>query len=217
MALTVGVKNDLVRQTNEAISRARTLHQRICLSGATQNGGGFTRLLNVDRRDAASFIFFEVAAQYEHFCCEAFRIEVRKRFEVGPTRADSIMGSVDRGLSGTMGWAIPATLKERANTLFGKVGFFGRFDTLLPQATIDRLVWAHKVRNRIAHNGTKAVSAYTGILNQLAVPNAARSGLSVGRLLLDYPSAALANDRWFDRFLSAYGSVVAEFDQRVTI
>jgi site-specific recombinase XerD len=45
----------------------------------------------------------EVAAQYENFCCEALKIEVRKRFSVEPKRAVNIVGSSDKGLSGVMG------------------------------------------------------------------------------------------------------------------
>jgi hypothetical protein len=41
------------------------------------------------------------------------------------------------------------------------------------------------VRNRIAHNGGKAVEDYTNILGNFAVPAASRQGLSVGRLLID--------------------------------
>jgi len=217
MALTVGVKEELVKKTKKSIARARDLHQRICIYGATQNDEGFSRLLNVDKRDAAMYIFFEVAAQYEHFCCEAFKIEVRKKFNVPPSKAEIIMGSVDRGLRGTMGWAKPSNLQDRAKKLFGKTGFFGRFDTIMPPETRNWLIYAHKVRNRIAHNGKQATSAYSAILVQLGVPFGSRKGSSVGRVLLEYPNGTDIDDRWFDRFLRAYGTVVTEFDKRVRI
>ena len=217
MAMTKGVKDALVRNTTNAIARAHDLHERICIKGATQNGDGFSRLLNVDRRDAASFIFFEVAAQYEYFCCEAFKIEVRTKFDVGPAKAENIMGSSDNGLDRVMGWAAPDVVQNRARNLFGKQGFFARFEILVTKRTYDTLSHAHKVRNRVAHSGPKAASKYNTILAQLKVPTASRKGLSVGRLLLDYPEQSPVDERWFSRFLLAYGRVVDEFDRHVAI
>jgi hypothetical protein len=162
---------------------------------------------------------FDVAspAQYEAFCCEAFRIEVRKKFSVGPSRADNIMGSSDRGLTGVMGWAAPSVIQPRAQNLFGKSGFFGRFEAILTQPTFNVLAHAHKVRNRVAHSGSKAASDYNKIFGQLGVPAGSRKGLSVGRLLMDYPSGSALGDRWFNRFLAAYEKVVDEFDRHVVV
>lgn len=173
--------------------------------------------MNPDRRDVAAFIFFEVSAQYETFCCEALKIEVRKKFSVGPKLAVNIMGSSDKGLSGVMGWAAPKIVQKRAQNLFGKLGFFGRFEVILGKTTYDILAHAHKVRNRIAHGGPKASSDYNKILAQLGVPERARNGLSVGRLLMDYPNGSAVGDRWFNRFLAAYVKVVDEYEKHVII
>lgn len=217
MALTRGVKDRLVADTKSAIARANVLYERIALNGAVRNGANYARLMNFDRRDIAAFIFFEVAARYEAFCCDAFRIEVRKKFSVEPGRADNLMGSSDKGLSGVMGWASPQTVQERAQNLFGKTGFFGRLAVVVTQPTYDVLARAHKVRNRVAHSGSKAVSAYNNILGTLGVPAGSRKGLSVGRLLMDYPAGSVVGDRWFNRFVAAYDKVVDEFDTRIII
>lgn len=217
MALKKKVKDRLVLETQNAISRANVLYDRIALNGAVRNGANYSPLMNPDRRDIATFIFFEVAARYEAFCCDAFRIEVRRKFSVEPGRADNLMGSADRGLAGVMGWAAPHVVQARAQNLIGKRGFFGRFATIVAQPTYDVLTHAHKVRNRVAHSGSKAVSEYNRILGQLGVPAASRKGLSVGRLLMDYPLGSAVGDRWFNRFVAAYERVVDEFNARVVI
>lgn len=217
MALTRNVKDQLIRATNDAFDRANTLYSRIALSGGTSDGNGYKPLMNPDRRDAATFIFFEAAARYENFCAEAFEIEVRKKFGVAPKTATYLMGSSDRGLAGVMGWASPATVQERAQHLFGKNGFFARFEDLIGAQTLSLLTQAHRVRNRVAHSGDNAVREYRKILGQLHVPQRARKGLSVGRLLMEYPSTATVGDRWFNRFLGAYRTTVLEFDRHVII
>lgn len=78
MALTRATKDRLVRATNDAFTRADALYSRIALNGGYHNATNYAPLMNPDRRDAATFIFFEVAAQYESFCSKAFEIEVRK-------------------------------------------------------------------------------------------------------------------------------------------
>lgn len=217
MALKKEIKDRLVTQAKTSIIRASDLYSRVALSGGFTNGAFYSPLMNPDRRDAAAFIFFEVAAQYENFCCEAMKIEVRKKFSVEPKRAVNIMGSSDKGLAGVMGWAAPNIIQSRAQNLLGKSGFFGRFEKILGKQVYDRLSYAHKVRNRIAHGGAKAVSEYNKILQLLGVPAGSRKGLSVGRLLMDYPNASAVGDRWFDRFLAAYLKVVEEYDAHVVI
>lgn len=205
MALTPATIGRLINKFQGDLERARTLHDRIAVSGATQVvNGTYSPLLNPDRRDAAQFIFFEAAAEFESFCTSAFRIEVRHMFNIQPRRADHVMGSIDRGLAGTMGWASPTRLKDRAQALFGKSGFFGRLDVHLGVQTWDRLTYAHKVRNRIAHTGGNASKDFNQILGSLQVPVQSRKGLGVGRLLLDYPQNVQPNDRWFFRFIGAY-------------
>ncbi|MGE0503765.1 MAG: hypothetical protein AB7I79_24320 [Rhizobiaceae bacterium] len=194
--------------------RAEVLYDRIVVNGARRNGNNlYSPLLQPDRRDAAQFIFFEVAAQFESFCCDAFLIEVRHVFEVQPQRARYIMGSVDKALGGVMGWGAPKQLQSRARNLYGQNGFFARLETRLGNATYLRLVNAHKIRNRIAHSGGNASRDFNAILGQLQVPAASRSGLSVGRLLIDYPSNALPSDRWFFRLLEAYSELLDDFER----
>lgn len=217
MALTRAVKDRLVTQTKDNLARATTLYTRLALNGGFRNGQDFSPLMHPDRRDVATFIFFEAAAQYESFCAEAFKLEVRKAFSVQPKYAINIMGSSDRGLAGVMGWASPSVVQERARHLFGKSGFFGRLETILGSSAYNTLIHAHKVRNRVAHNGGNAVSDYRKVLGQLGVPQRSRRGMSVGRLLMDYPIKAAARDRWFDRFLKAYLTAVEAFDSHVVI
>ena len=214
MALTRNVIDRLVVGFRTDVVRAETLYGRIALSGATRNGtGAFSPLLQPDKRDAAQFIFFEVAAQFEHFCSEAFLIEVRHEFGVQPQRAMHVMGSSDRGLSGVMGWGAPKMLQGRARNLYGKRGFFARLETRLGQTHYQRLGYAHKIRNRIAHSGGNASKDFNAILGNLGVPVGSRKGLSVGRLLMDYPNGTNANDRWFFRLTGAYRTLVDDFEQ----
>jgi len=211
VALAWSVINGLVTGFHNDLARARSLYETIALNGARRNGDGYSPLRQPDRRDAAQFIFFEIAAQFEHFCLEAFQIEVRYHFKVQPQRARHLMGSADRGLAGVMGWGAPKQLQSRARNLYGKNGFFARLETHLGEQTYLKLVNAHKIRNRVAHNGGNAVKDFNAILAQLQVPQPSRKGLSVGRLLMDYPTAAPQTDRWFFRLIAAYKALADTF------
>ena len=218
MALTQKSIDRLVSGLQHDLGRAETLYARIALAGATNNDeGSCSALRQPDRRDAAQFIYFEAAAQFETFCNEAFKIEVRYEFEVQPNRADYIMGNIDRGFVGVMGWGAPQVLRSRARALFGKRGFFARMDTRLGDRTYLRLTQAHKVRNRIAHSGGKASRDFNGILSELGLPEASRCGLSVGRLLIDYPATAQTKYRWFYRFVRAYRAMADDYHQYMKI
>jgi hypothetical protein len=76
-----------------------------------------------------------------------------------------------------------------------------------------QLVHAHKIRNRVAHSGGNASRDFNAILGNLGVPAGSRQGLSVGRLLMDYPNTAHTNDRWFFRLIGAYRSLVNDFER----
>ena len=218
MALTQQSIDRLVSGIQNDLGRAETLYSRIALAGATNNeDDSYSALRQPDRRDAAQFIFFEAAAQFETFCNEAFKVEVRYEFEVQPKKADFIMGNIDRGLVGVMGWGSPQVLRSRARALFGRRGFFARMETRLGDQTYLRLTQAHKVRNRIAHTGGKASRDFNAILNDLGVPAASRRGLSVGRLLMDYPATARTDDRWFYRFVQAYRAMSHHYRQYMEI
>lgn len=216
MALTQATIDRLVNGFNKDIERAKSLYTRIALTGATKTGeNSYSALQQPDRRDAAQFIFFEVAAQFELFCNEAFKIEVRSEFQIQPQRADFVMGNTDRGIAGVMGWASPKTLQSRARALYGKKGFFARLESRLGATTYMRLTQAHKVRNRIAHTGGSAATKFNKILPQLCVPARSRKGLSVGRLLMDYPNNEPINGRWFYRFTNAYLTLSENFDSYI--
>lgn len=213
MALKRSVIDALVERFRGDLARAETLYERIAIRGGRRNAdGSFSALRQPDRRDAAQFIFFEVAAQFEGFCCDAFMIEVRHRMKVQPQRAKFIMGTIDKGLGGVMGWGAPKQLQSRARNLYGQVGFFARLEARLGNVTYLNLINAHKIRNRVAHSGGNASKDFNAILAQLQVPIGSRKGLSVGRLLLDYPTTAAATDRWFYRLLASYRSLVDDFE-----
>ena len=211
MPLTQQSIDRLVGGFQKDLERAETLYARIALSGGTNNDNAYSPLLQPDRRDAAQFIFFEAAAKFETFCNEAFRVEVRCEFRVLPKRANFIMGNIDRGLEGVMGWASPNSLQRRGQALFGKRGFFARMEKRLGSQTYSRLALAHKVRNRIAHARGKASRDFNAILGQLRVPAGSRKGLSVGRLLMDYPTTVQADDRWFYRFVESYRATADDY------
>lgn len=212
MALTQQTIDRLVSRFQNDLERAETLYGRVALAGATySDDGSYSALRQPDRRDAAQFIFFEAAAQFETFCHNGFKIEVRYEFEVQPKKADFIMGNIDRGLVGVMGWGAPRVLRSRARALFGQRGFFARLDARLGNTTYIQLTQAHKVRNRIAHTEGKASKDFKAILDDLEVPAESRSGLSVGRLLMDYPATVPTEDRWFYRFIGSYRAMSEKY------
>jgi len=204
-------KSAVIQNFVSTHTRAMDLYSSIVTHGYTKNGNQTRRLTNPDRRDAAQFIFFELAAAFENFALLAFQIEVRFRLSVSPMRATYVMGSLDKALTGVMGWGCPSILQSRGRNLFGKTGFFGRLEDNLGAPTYQLLTHAHKIRNRVAHSGGKAIDDYVSILQHLHVPVGERSGLSVGRLLIDYPGGTLATDRWFHRIADAYNTFRATF------
>ena len=133
--------------------RAIELYERIALHGHTRITGGIATKLNVpDRRDAAQFIFFEVAAKFEDFAKTMFRVEVRSRLKVTNAQAEFVMGDLDTGLGTKQGWGSPTHLMSRGRNLFGATSFFGSLESNIGSAIYTTLVDAHKVRNRIAHS-----------------------------------------------------------------
>ena len=212
MPLTQATIDRLVDNFLKDLDRAEDLYVRIAIAGATMNDDfTYSSLLQPDRRDAAQFIFFEAAAQFETFSAKAFRLEVRDYFDVQPKRANYIMGNIDRGLAGLSAWASPKVLKGRAQALFGMIGFFARIDVKIGHTSYQRLLHAHKVRNRIAHADGNAGKQFKEILGQLNVPQRSRQGLSVGRLLMEYPNNVGQDDRWFYRFIEAYRRTANQF------
>lgn len=216
MALTDSAIDKRINQFTTDIDRAESLYNTIVLDGYTapDDAEWATRLRQPDRRDVAQFIFFEVAAKFESLMRDLFQIEVRIRLVDSPQRAEFIMGSVDRGLQGVMGWGSPKQVSDRAANLFGQNGFFARLQHNLGDTTYQRLVIAHKIRNHIAHSGT---SAYKSVLGQLSVPQRSRKGCGPGRVLIDYPASAAIDDRWFHRFLGAYTDCSAKAQRTLRV
>ena len=161
-------------------------------------------MMNPDTRDAAQFIFFEVAAQFEDYAKKLFEAEVRARLKVTSLQCSFIMRDADRGLDIKLGWGSPTLLRARGVNLLGKESFFGRLDGTLGTATYNDLIAAHLVRNRIAHSGGQAQAKFVKHLTGLGLPPAQRMGMSVGRFLRDYPANGTPLNRYFFVYLNAY-------------
>ncbi|MBS0633710.1 MAG: hypothetical protein JSS11_17510 [Verrucomicrobia bacterium] len=189
----------------ENINRARALYKKIVQAGFTGTSAATaTRLGNPDTRDAAQFIFFEIAAKFENFAKSMFQAEVRSKLQVTANRSEFVMGDLDNGLNNKLGWGSPVRLKERGHNLFGPKSFFGAIVAKLGNVTYNALVSAHTVRNRIAHDGGAAQQKFVKLLEGAGIPPNIRQGMSVGRYLCDYPTGSALTDRNFHRFLAAY-------------
>ena len=203
MALKQKHIDDRVKRFKTDAERASQLYEILVRHGYTANDESefANPLMAPDKRDAAQFIFFELAAKFESLMRDLFQFEARIKIVDSPNRVTYMMGTVDNGVDGVHGWASPKRLKTRAQNLFGKVGFFARLPEHIPETTLQRVTLAHKIRNHIAHSGT---TAYRDALSSLAVPARERKGCGPGRLLTDYPKTASNTDRWFFRFVNAY-------------
>jgi len=206
-------KRKRVLQFQTDLERAVFLFNALIVNGATlyNRARDYTPLRQVDRRDVAAAIFFEVAAKFEAFAYFCFQYEVCRRFRASAAKATYLMGSPDRGTEGTFGWASPERLRERGLNLFGVSSFFGRLNVRLNQSTRESLTLAHLLRNRVAHQGGRDRKKMETHLNRLHVPKSSRKGLSVGRLLLEYPVGSKQEDRLFFTLLKAYNRFAVQF------
>lgn len=187
------------------IGRARDLYKKIVLHGYTGGSAATSaRLTNPDTRDAAQFIFFEVAAKFEEFAKCMFQVEVRSRLKITVKQSPFVMGDPDQGLNNKLGWGSPQKLKERGANILGPTSFFAALHPTLGAASYNHLVAAHMVRNRIAHSGGQAQAKFVKHLTAEGIPTAQRQGMSVGRYIRDYPSAASATNKYFFVYLQAY-------------
>jgi hypothetical protein len=172
-----------------------------------ENGGYFDakwrKLRQPERRDLAEGIFFEVAAKFEAFIKFAFQYCASRRFNVDGPRALYIIGTLDRGIKGTFGWANPEMLASRGLNLFGVEGFFGRFNVRVGSGIRKKLKWAQMLRNRIAHDSA-ASEEFSKLENALGVPANARGWMSEGRLLMDYPTTSPKSNRLFFQLMKSY-------------
>lgn len=216
MALSNDAISQRIRRFTNDVERGLTLYNTLVSNGytAAPDSDTATPLRQPDRRDVAQFIFFEIAAKYEAFARDMFQFEVRIRLVDSLSRTEFIMGSVDRGLQGVMGWASPKQLSERAEHLFGKKGFLAKLRQHVGDTTYQRLSMAHKVRNHIAHSGT---AAYRNALGSMGIPKSARKGCGPGRALIDYPVSASDDDRWFHRFCEAYTEFATTADRKLDV
>ncbi|MBN4049570.1 hypothetical protein JYT86_00770 [bacterium AH-315-N03] len=194
---------------HNALDRGLQLYDRVCERGYTSKpspGGAirYAALLQPDRRDIGELIFFEVAAKFEDYAKYVFSVEVRSQLTVTATQSEHIMGSSEYGLTRTSGWAVPGRLAERGKNVLGAASFHAKLKSNIGSVTYDRLTWAHRVRNRIAHGGGQASKEYVKVLQGAQIAKAQRRGMSPGRFLMDYPKMAAKNDRWLHRFLAAY-------------
>ncbi|SIT04056.1 MULTISPECIES: hypothetical protein [Achromobacter] len=187
------------------VIRARDLYTKIVWHGYTGTTHvNATKLGNPDTRDVAQFIFFEIAAKFEDYAKFVFQVEVRAKLQITATRSTFVMGDLDNGLNNKLGWGSPQRLKERGYNLFGEKSFFGNLVNELGNPTYKALVSAHTVRNRIAHDGGAAQTKFVKLLEGDGIPAAQRQGMSVGRFLRDYPTAAQRGNRNFFLYLGAY-------------
>jgi len=187
------------------INRARDLYRKIVLHGYTGTSAATsTRLSHPNTRDVAQFIFFEIAAKFEDHAKFMFQVEVRSRLQITATRSVFVMGDLDSGLNNKLGWGCPQRLKDRGHNLFGAHSFFGDLVNNLGNQTYKTLVSAHTVRNRVAHNGGAAQTKFVKLLEGDGIQAAERQGMSIGRYLRDYPTAATATNRNFFLYLTAY-------------
>ncbi len=198
-------KKALLKKFNGDMLRAKSLKRRLIQNGYYQTpAAAHKRLPNHDKRDIAEFIFFEAASQFEHFALNVFILAARSKFNVQPKRATFIIGGIDRGLQGVFGWAAPAHLKKRANALFGASHFLSKLDKKLPAGAWAALTHAHKLRNRVAHDGAQSSKALTDTFNYLSIPAASRRGMSVGRALLDYKAPNPVDRYMFEAIIVSY-------------
>jgi hypothetical protein len=200
-----GFVTSQVNDFKSNLNRARDLYKKIVLHGYTgASAAASERLTNPDGRDAAQFIFFEVAAKFEDFSKTMFQVEVRSRLRITVKQSRFVMGDPDQGLNNKLGWGSPQKLSERGENILGPTSFFATLRTKLGAATYDHLVVAHIVRNRIAHSGGQAQARFVKHLTAVGIPTAQRQGMSVGRYIRDYPSAASATTKYFFVYLQAY-------------
>lgn len=187
------------------LDRARDLYKKIVLHGYTGTSAATSgRLTNPDTRDAAQFIFFEVAAKFEDFAKTMFQVEVRSRLKITVKQSPFVMGDPDQGLNNKLGWGSPQKLKERGENILGSTSFFATLHPTLGAATYNQLVAAHLVRNRIAHSGGQAQAKFVKHLTAEGIPTTERQGMSVGRYIRDYPPGASPTHKHFFVYLQAY-------------
>lgn len=187
------------------VGRARELYKKIVLHGYSGTSAATAaKLINPDTRDAAEFIFFEIAAKFEDFVKVMFQAEVRLSLAIALAQSPFLMGDSDNGLDSRLERGSPQKLKGRGIDLLGMDSFFGSLDTKLGADTCNQLIAAHIVRGRIAHGGGHAQAKFLKLLGEAGIAAEQRKGMSVGRFLRDYPLGTTTANRNFFAYLDAY-------------
>ena len=211
--MNIKTKRKFIKEFKAALNRAKTLYALFVTNGVYQKAPGkYAPLRTPDRRDAAAFIFLEASSKFEAFCYQAFLYDSCDRYGIKGKTAEFIIGSSDKGTESTFGWTTPRILNARGENLLTHKSFFGNLKSNLDQQLYDRLEQAHGIRNRIAHDPATANSTIKRLAISLGVPAKNTKFLSVGRLLMDYPSANPATERYFHIYLKAYLDFVTKYE-----
>jgi hypothetical protein len=99
---------------------------------------------------------------------------------------------------------VPERLANRGKNLLTKESFFGDLRETIGEPLYQTLTVAHDLRNRVAHDPATAHSTIVEVSQTLGIPQAELKGLSVGRLLRDYPGGGNLSESYFEIFLQAY-------------
>ena len=139
--VTKAFVNNATTAFSTNIDRAQDLYRKIVLHGYTMSPAGAppVRMTNPDTRDAAQFIFFEVAAQFEDYAKKMFEAEIRAKLKVTALQSGFIMGDADRGMDTKLGWGSRRRFSERGETRSERRRFSGHWT--LPLAQRPSTVW----------------------------------------------------------------------------
>jgi hypothetical protein len=202
--MTVRTKRRYIISLRKAIDRARYLARALVTFGRYEKANETTHIPAIDERDLVAFIFLEVSAKFESFAYLAFQYDVCRWYGITSTRSEFVVGSSDLGTQRVFGWAIPERLSTRGRNLLSKRSIFGNLKESIGEVLYQTLTIAHQLRNRIAHDPAIARTPINEIAIALGVPPAERRGLSVGRLLREYPVGSTFDESYFEIFLEAY-------------
>ena len=202
--MTIRTKRRYIIDLRKAIDRARYLARVLVTLGRYEKANGTYHIPATDERDLVAFIFLEVSAKFESFAYLAFQYDVCRWYRITSTRSEFVIGSAESGTQRVFGWAIPERLSVRGKNLLSKKSMFANLKESIGEVLYDTLTIAHELRNRIAHDPAIARTPINKIAVKLGVPPAERKGLSVGRLLREYPVGSLFDDSYFEIFLEAY-------------
>jgi hypothetical protein len=194
-----------LRDFGQASERARYLGRALVERGRYETpAGAITNIPATDQRDIVAFIFLEVSAKFESFVYLAFQYDICKSYRITSTRSEFVIGAAEGGTRRMFGWAVPERLANRGENLLTKESFFGALRENIGEPLYEILTVAHDLRNRVAHDPATAHSPITEMAIKLGVPNTERKGLSVGRLLREYPAGSNFSESYFETFLQAY-------------